>query len=139
MRSRDGNRSFLLSICTLILLFSRILTADEYLISYRYTVKDATLYNDSLQVSRAMKKCSGMPAESIFLYDIKSDNLKTIVQNHLDEFISFINKIGFTINHKEKTVNMQNSSTTHVIFKSHCFEVDFNDKFVKITQLIQKR
>jgi len=135
MRSRDGNSTLLLSICTLIFLFSQTLNAKEYLISYRYTVKDATLYNESLQISHAMKRCKGKPQKPLYIYDIKSKNLNLIIQNHFQEFIEFINKIGLYVKHKDLTVNSQNTSTTTLTLKTTCFQVDFNDKLVRIVPL----
>jgi hypothetical protein len=60
MRSRDGDHNFSLTISTIIFLFSSLaLNASEYLISYRYLVHNAILYDESLEVSKSMRVCGG--------------------------------------------------------------------------------
>ena len=135
MRSRDGNQTRLLAICSIIFFSSLALNASEYLISYRYVVKDMIVYNDSLQVSRAMKHCSGKPQNFIELSSQGDDELKDVIKNNSFEFMDFIHKIGLDVEHKETTLNAQNSSTTILTLKTTCFKVDFNDNFAKITAL----
>ena len=135
MRSRDGNRTFSFSIYALILLTSLTLNAKEFLISYRYTVKDATLYNETLYVSNAMQKCSGTPQEALVLEAQQNTSLKETLLRNIDEFILYINKLDLDLKHTENTKNIQNSSTTILTLKTTCFKVDFNDNFVKIAPL----
>jgi len=138
MRSRDGNHSFTLSISTVVILFllpSSALFADEYLISYRYSVKDAALYNETLYISKAMKKCNGRPYDILILDPHNSNNLKTILLKNKEEFTNFLYKIGLNIRHKEETHNSINHSSTVLTLKTTCFKVDFNDNSVKIAPL----
>ena len=137
MRSRNGNRNFIQSIQLIILLFSSLaLNASEYLISYRYMVKDAVLYNESLEISRAMQKCSGHVYDAI-TFDSRDDkNLKKILTTNNEEFINYIHKIGLSLKHSDITTNYQHtSSSTMLTLKTTCFKVDFNDNFVKISPL----
>jgi len=136
MRSRDGNHTFSFSISTIILLLSSLaLNASEYLISYKYSVKNAILYNETLDISKAMQKCSGKPYDTIYLdTDDSSDLRKTLTTNN-EVFINYIHKIGLSVEHKEKTENYQNNFTTILTLKTTCFKVDFNDNFVKISPL----
>ena len=135
MRSRDGNNYYSLAICSIILFNSLVLNASEYLISYRYVVKDAILYNESLQISHAMKDCVGKPTSFIEFPHDESDNLIQIIDNNSQKFIDFIHKIGLSVEHKESTINAQNSSTTILTLKTTCFKVDFNDYFARISLL----
>ena len=137
MRSRDGDKSFLCRYCALGLFFLCMpaLYGAEYFISYRYVVKNAVLLNESLQVSRAMKKCSGTPETSLLLDYNKHSKLKDILQANEEEFFHYISKLGLHVSHREKISNMQSSSTTIVTLKTTCFKVDFNDNFVKISAL----
>jgi len=137
MRSRDGNHSFTLSIPTIIfsLLYTSALFADEYIISYRYTVKDAILYNETLDISKAMQKCSGKPYNPIIFETTKSQNLKDILRINEEKFLNFLSKLGLNIEYYDKTSNSKNSSTTVVMLPSKCFKVDFNENFVKIAPL----
>ena len=109
--------------------------ADEYLISYRYVVKDATLYNEKLFISKAMKKCDGKVQNSIFINTNNSKSLKKIVEKNSEPFIEYIHKLGLHVEHKDFTKNLQNHSTTILTLKTTCFKVDFNDNFARIAPL----
>ena len=137
MRSRNGNHYFSRRLCSSIALVfcSLALSANEYLISYRYVIKDASIYNESLKISHAMKKCHGTPYSPLILENNNSKNLKQIISENNEEFINFIHKLGLHVQHDELTVNMQNKSTTILTLKTQCFEVDFNDNFAKISPL----
>ena len=136
MRSRDGNSSITRAVWLLIFFSSfALLDAKEFIISYRYVVKDATLYNETLYISKAMQKCSGTPQEHLLLTTDKKNDLKDIIKNSEEEFIDFIHKLGLSVEHKEKTTNLINTSTTILTLKSTCFKVDFNDNFAIIAPL----
>ena len=135
MRGRDGNHSLLLTVCSVILFNSLALSANEYLLSYRYVVKDTILYNETLHISKAMQKCKGSPQKSILLEHKKRDNLRDIISSSNDEFIEYIHKLGLHVEYDSVTKNMQNSSTTILTLKTTCFKVDFNEKFVRIAPL----
>ena len=135
MRSRNGNSFSLFAICSVICLSSLALHAGEYLVSYRYVVKDMILFNDSLQISHAMKKCDGKPDKFIELVDNESEDLTQIIKNNSFEFTNFIHTLGIDVKHKETTINAQNSSTTILTLKTRCFKVDFNDNLARITAL----
>ncbi len=135
MRSRDGNRTFSLRLCSLILFSSLALNASEYLISYSYIVKDAMLFDEELLISKAMKKCTGTPKES-FIFDTDGGkDLDKIIQNQKEEFIEYIHKLGLHLNHKDETKNYQYRSRTKLTLKTTCFKVDFNDNFARISPL----
>lgn len=135
MRNRDGNCAFSFSIYAIIFFSSLNLWAKEYLISYRYVVKDAILYNESLIISRAMKKCSGEEQKTFIIDNYGSKNIKSLIHKNPNEFIDYIHKLGMDVQHEEITKNMQNSSTTILTLKTTCFKVDFNDTFAKMTPL----
>lgn len=136
MRSRDGNLNFSLRLCQLVILFSSLaLNASEYLISYKYIVKDATLYNETLLISKAMTKCQGTPQDEFMLMNRDADNLKKLISQNSQEFIEYVHKLGLHVDHDEKTINMQNSYTTILTLKTTCFKVDFNDNFATIAPL----
>ena len=135
MRSRDGNNYRSLAICSVIFFNSLVLNASEYLISYRYVVKDAILYNESLLISKTMKSCIGKPMNFIELSHNGANDLAEIIDENSIEFINFIQKLGLHIEHKEFTLNAQNTSTTILTLKTRCFKVDFNDNFAKISPL----
>ena len=138
MRSRDGNHSFTRRLCTVIFLFSSLaLNAGEYLVSYKYIVKNATLYNESLDISKSMTECEGTPSQTIIFPSPHEDNFKKLVEQHKEEFIEYIHKLGIDIQNQDTTTNNQMNSTTVLTLKTTCFKVDFNDTFVKISHLKQ--
>ena len=135
MRSRDGNHSYSLAICSVILLNSLVLNASEYLISYRYVIKDMILYNESLQISHAMQPCKGETQGFIDLPLKDDEKIKNLIRNNHHKFIDFIHKLGLQLEHKESTINAQNSFTTILTLKTTCFKVDINENFARISPL----
>ncbi len=136
MRSRDGDRHILLRLCAVAFVFlSSSLLSDEYYISYRYVVKDAILYNESLLVSPAMQKCSGETYSPITLENTGFKTLKEVISHNSFEFIEYLHKLGLQVKHESKTINHKNISTTVLTLKTKCFKVDFNDNFAKLAPL----
>ena len=136
MRSRDGNRYLLYSICSLIFCYSS-LNSDEYIISYRYTVQDAALLNDSLDVSKAMTPCKGnLLGSSLYLILLDdTKNLKNTLLQNSDQFFTYINTLGLHVRNDESLYNGSSHSLTTITLKPTCFTVEFNDNLVKITPL----
>ena len=135
MRSRDGNQNFSLRLCSIILICLSALGADEYFISYRYVVKDAIIYNESIQISHAMTRCNGHTYKPLILESKGDESLQSIIDKNKEDFIEYVHKLGLEVNYSSKTSNMQNTSTTILTLKTKCFKVDFNDNFVKIAPL----
>ncbi len=135
MRSRNGNSYFIWSIYAIIFFNSLVLNASEYLISYRYVVKNAVVYNEYLHISKTMKKCEGKPTDFIDFFVEDNRNIQKIIDSNSQEFIEFIHKIGLFVEHEEVTINAKSSSITILTLKTTCFKVDFNDKFARITSL----
>lgn len=104
--------------------------------SFRYVVKDSIIYNDSLKVSNAMQKCNGSPSKETLVLESHQDrDLKTIIDKNIDEFFTYLQKIGLYIQNRDIAIDLQNSNTTILTLKPQCFKVDFNDNFVKITAI----
>ncbi|MFA5233949.1 MAG: hypothetical protein WC390_06055 [Sulfurimonas sp.] len=135
MRSRDGNLNFLLRLCQVVIFSSLTLHASEHLISYKYIIKDAILYNETLLISNAMTKCSGEPQSELILINTTDDDLKKLISQNSEKFIDYIHKLGLHVEHKGTTSNLQNSFTTTLTLKTTCFKVDFNDNFARIAPL----
>lgn len=133
MRSRNGNRAFTLAVCALSILTS--LAADEYIISYRSVVSDATLTYEALNVSRAMQPCSGDPGSELLLDAERSTDLKQIIYDNFDAFFGLIRNEKLHVIHRETTVNGMNRSRTVMTLPPHCFTVDFNQGLAKISAL----
>ena len=135
MRSRDGNNTFTLAVCSLILFHSLSANASEYLISYRYAVKNSQLLNEKFQLSKAMQKCSGNTYDEITISKKKGETLQNLLSNSEGEFISYIHKLGIDVKSSDTTQNFINSSTTILTLKTTCFKVDVNENFVIIAPL----
>jgi len=140
MRSRNGNNtssfSTFISICVCFLYISTFLQADEYFISYRYTVKNSIIYNKVFLISKAMKKCTGTThTKALILNKEKSNTLKDILLKNEDIFFQYLFKIGLNITNHDQCLNNINTSFTIITLKTTCFKVDFNENFVKIAPL----
>jgi len=135
MRSRDGNPSITRAICSIILLNSLALEAKEFLISYRYMVKDASLYNETLYITPSMKKCIGKPYNPLTLPSFGDEDIKLTIEKNSEKFLDYIHKLGLHVKHDEETINAQNKSTTILTLKTTCFKVDFNENFARIAPL----
>jgi len=135
MRSRDGNRTFIHRFYFIIFFCSLALNASEYLVSYRYVVKNATLYNEKLDISNSMQKCHGKELKPLYLEVKKEKNLKQIIQNNYENFVDYIHKLGLHIDHNDHTINLEHHSTTILTLRTTCFKVDFNDNLARITPL----
>lgn len=136
MRSRNGDRPFIRSICATIIISSlSLLNAQEYLISYRYVAKNALSYNESFYVSHAMTQCGSHSFEPLILENTDDSNLKAILLNNFDLFFDYIQKLGLHVQHREHFINHQSASFTSVTLKTTCFKVEFNDSFVIIQAL----
>lgn len=137
MRSRDGNRSFLYAVLSLIFSFSTLYGGEEYFISYRYSTKNSVLINDVLDVSKAMTPCLRTPYDEKLTIELQenSHDLKKAVLQNFDSFYLFINKIGLHVRNDEKIQNGMSSSIITVTLKPTCFTVEFNDNSVTLTPL----
>jgi len=137
MRSRDGDQTLLRRYCSLVvfLCFYSSAVADEYLISYRYFVKDATLYNEKLLVAKAMQPCSGTADKTIMLSRNKDENLEQVILKNSERFYRFLHALGVEIEHQEQLYAGMSHSATTLTLRTQCFKVDFNDSFVKISSL----
>ena len=62
-------------------------------------------------------------------------NIKNIISTNSQEFLDYVHKLGLHVEHKDLTINAQNSSTTVLTLKTTCFKVDFNENFAKIAPL----
>lgn len=135
MRSRDGNSHLLFRFCLISISSSLAIFASEYLVSYRYTIKDAVFFNETLEVSKAMKKCHGEPSlEYIEFLDTK-ESLKNLIIKNQDKFLEFAQLLSLHVNYSDETSNFQNSSLITLTLKTTCFKVDFNDNIVRIAPL----
>lgn len=135
MRSRDGNRTLSLFICGLIFFHTQVFCAEEYLISYRYVVQDARLYNESLEVARAMKSCEGKELEPFVLSHGSAQNFKDFLLKNSAEFIEYLHKLGLHVEHREQLKNYATRSQTILTLRTMCFKVDFNDSLAIIIPL----
>lgn len=136
MRSRDGDRSLSLTVSILTLLLLPLsLAGSEYLISYRYVVHNAILYNDTLDISKSMLPCRGEITQSITFLTEDEKDLKKIIEKNEDSFVSFLHRLGLGVEHKEHFSSNATDSTTILTLKTSCFKVDFNDTVVTIWAL----
>jgi len=93
------------------------------------------MVSESLNISRSMQKCRGIPASPVLLDANGSTNLHQIVSNQFEEFFSLMQRQTLHINHHEKNINTANVSHTVFTMPPQCFTVDINEDFAKISAL----
>ncbi|MDP3300672.1 MAG: hypothetical protein Q8S36_01760 [Sulfuricurvum sp.] len=133
MRSGTRNRSFLLTIYTLI--GTSALLGDEYLIGYRLTTHNATLMSDRLSISKSMTPCLGEKKETLSLTRNHSQTLKSLLNFHEDEFIEFATQQSVNLRSRQDISNHTQTSTETMTLPTRCYVVDFNDDLVTISLL----
>lgn len=130
MRSRDGNRSYLLQYSALIL--TTLLQADSYHIGYRATIKDALLVNETLSVSRTMTRCQGRIHPPLLLDRLHNETLQQLITNNRDAFDNYLRQYSLHVRSYEKTINSMSKIQTTLTFPTECFTVDFKGNLAKI-------
>ena len=133
MRSRDGDHSFLFTVS--LILFSTLLSAEEYIISYRAVVKNSMLYSEKLSVTKTMKPCKGKPEHSFTIFDNNTKNLNTFLHKNINDFVENITPFYLELHASQTTTNMINKNLTTLELEPTCFEVEINDNFVTLTRL----
>ncbi len=134
MRSRDGNYPQLLTSCLLIFI-SSILGADEYIISYHSATKNAKLLNEKISISRAMTPCHGVADAEITLYFSGSKNLKEIIKENRNEFLTYIQRHDLHVKSFASKGNNSYSDLTTLTMSPQCFIVTINESFAIISAL----
>lgn len=131
MRSRDGNRPFVFTACTLIL--TGYLIADDFYIGYRLTSKDIQPYNETLLVSKAMQPCD--LANNPFQITLERNKDESLNQILLREQSAFLDFASFQALHVKSNDHLTSSihTLTSLTVPIRCYAVEFNDDSVTIT------
>lgn len=132
MRSRDGNRSFTLTIYTLV--FASLLNAENYIVSYRSVVTNQIISSEQLLVSQAMTPCDE-PSNPPLKLISNQENFKALIEENHDEFLDYLARQGILISSTQSSNIKHYQSRMILEFPSQCFTVEFNDGFVIITPL----
>jgi hypothetical protein len=136
MRSRDANHTSLFRFCAIIIsLFSSALFADDYLISYRYSVKDSELFYEKATFTRSMQPCETTKISPIYIKNPKHKPLEELLFEPDGTFFRLMSRLGLEVVNNEETNGFIHHSLTLVTFKTRCFKVDVNEKFVIISAL----
>jgi hypothetical protein len=112
-----------------------LLEADEYIISYHGTAKNAQLLNETISVSRAMTPCQGKPAANITLPFTDNETLKTVIQNNRDDFLKFMLRHDLHVKSFTSSSAEGYREITTLSMPPQCFTVIFNDNFARISAL----
>ena len=133
MRSGTRNRSFLLTVFTLIT--TSALMGDEYLIGYRLTTHNSALISDRITVSKSMTHCLGVKKETLFLSRQANQTLHSLLITHEDEFLEFAAQQSINLKSLQNVSNHAHNSTDSMTLPVRCYVVDFNDDSVTISLL----
>ncbi len=132
MRSRNGNRSFRLTIYSLI--FASLLNAENYIVSYRSVITNQIISNEKLLISQAMTACGTPSSQSLKLIS-NTETFKDLIKENREEFLTYLERQGILISSSQSSSIKHYNSQMILEFPSQCFTVDFNDGFAIITPL----
>jgi len=133
MRSGTRNRSFLLTVYTLIT--TSALLGDEYLIGYRLATHNSAVISDRITVSKSMTPCLGEKQETLFLSRQSNQTLQSLLSRHEDEFLEFASQQSINVKSRQNISNHGQSSSDSMTLPTRCYVVDFNDDSVTISLL----
>lgn len=85
-----------------------------------------------------MKKCHGTYSQPFYIFGTNTKNLNKFLQNNITTFLENIMPFYIELKNSEKTQNLINSNITTLRLEPTCFEVQINDKFVKLTRIKYK-
>lgn len=131
MRSRNGNRSLLFTVCSLVL-FTPLLQADIYRIGYQAVVENAILVDETLNISRAMTPCFGKVQSYLKLDSSHTHNIHALLKEHNETFYEYLLHHALHVRHREQLINQQSHSLTTLTFPTQCFKVTFKGNLAKI-------
>ncbi|MDD5716667.1 MAG: hypothetical protein PHW64_02605 [Sulfuricurvum sp.] len=131
MRSRNGNRPFLLKSIGIISTFA--FGADNYYIGYRLTAHNSQVFNETLSISKAMQPCSSQPLSSITFDRLQNESLKKVLLREETRFLQFSASQEISIKSNETITPSTMNSQQTLTLPTKCYEVEFNDRSVTIT------
>ncbi len=132
MRSRNGNRPFILTLLTVIA--SLVAAADEYYIGYRLVAKNAQPINETLVISKAMRPCvKATSSSSLRLIRSADESLESLLQREQTAFLEFAALHDVHIKNNETVYPLSTQSINALTLPTRCYAVDFNDELVTIT------
>lgn len=133
MRSRDGNRHFLYAICAVTVTLS--LLADDYLIGYRLTTRNAQSIDESLTISKAMMPCPIHKAIPLILTRDNNESINTLLAREETAFLEYATAQALQLKSNETLVDTNIKSLQTLTLPTKCYAVEFNDRSVTITLL----
>ena len=137
MRSRDGDSPYLFTIYALVV--STTLSASSYYISYSSLVRNATLVNDELLISKAMRPCSGKPLYRPYRLILESESdFIEVLESKREDFLEYLSHVALHVRGRSGSINATIDDEIELRFKPTCFKVDFNDGLAKITPMKER-
>lgn len=132
MRSRNGNRPFLLSSLTLI--SSLTLWGEDYYIGYRFAAKDTLAFHETLSVAKAMRPCTSLKnPPTLTLKRLPNESLEKLLSREPSEFLAFASDNEVRIKSNQASHSAALFTLDSLTYPTRCYAVEFNDEFVTIT------
>lgn len=133
MRSRDGNRHFLYAICAVTAALS--LLADDYLIGYRLTTRNAQSIDESLTISKAMMPCPIKRGLPLILIRENNESLNTLLARNETAFLEYATSQALRLKSDDTLVDTNIKTLQTLTLPTKCYAVEFNDRSVTISLL----
>lgn len=135
MRSRNGNRPFILPGIALTLLSTLAFGADRYYIGYRLTTKNTQPICETFTVAKAMQPCSEVERGELTLARFGDEPLEKILEREKSAFLEFAMPEEMRITSDVKLLGFAPRTLDTLTLPTQCYAVEFNDRFVTIRLL----
>ncbi|MDD2828663.1 MAG: hypothetical protein PHW18_03710 [Sulfuricurvum sp.] len=93
------------------------------------------MQNETLSISKAMVPCKGNLTSFVRLQRTSDESLKTTIQNHEEEFLSFAMQQPIQLKSNSLISPLFQNSHDTLTLPAQCYAVDFNEDFATITLL----
>jgi len=131
LRSRNGNRPFLLTGIALI--FSLSWGSEHYYIGYRLATKDIKPFSETFSVSKAMVPCSLHTTGSINLLRHPDEPLVNVLEREKNIFLEYAANTSAYIQSNTALHNAHTQTQEIFTLPTQCYAVEFNDDSVTIS------
>jgi hypothetical protein len=133
VRSRNGNRPFIYAICAITATIS--LLADDYLIGYRLTTRNAQSVQESLAVSKAMMPCAQHQSDSLTLTREYNEPLSAVLNHNKTLFLEYASAQEMRLKSNDTLLGTDIKTLQTLTLPTRCYAVEFNNRSVTITLL----
>jgi hypothetical protein len=109
--------------------------ADDYLIGYRLTTRNAQIIDESLTVSKAMLPCPRDQKTPLLLRRENNETIERLLKREQTLFLEYASVQPIRLKSNETLNGTDIKSLQTLTLPTQCYAVEFNDRLVTITLL----